>query len=69
MSEMECRREEVGKAEVRMQKFKTTIPSDARALPVNAPAFISAFCLLISALPFSVAVERHSLYLAPDELC
>jgi len=52
-----------------MQKFETRMSSGIRALPVNAPAFISAFSLLISALPFSVALERHSLYLAPDEFC
>jgi hypothetical protein len=69
MSEMECKREEVGRAEVRVQKFETRTPSGTRALPVNARAFISAFFPFTSALPFSIALERHSLYLAPDELC
>ena len=69
MSEVECGREESERQKLRMQKLKTRMSSGICALPVNAPAFISAFSLLISALPFSVALERHSLYLAPDEFC
>jgi hypothetical protein len=71
MSEAELTSDKVGKEEARMQEFKTRVTTGARAWPVTAAALISAFFLLIlvSALAFSVALRRHSLYLAADEFC
>jgi hypothetical protein len=71
MSEAESRSDKVGKEEAGMQEFKTRVITGARARPVTAAAFISAFFLfiLLSALAFSVALRRHSLYLAADEFC
>src|SRR5215469_5126691 len=50
-----------------MQKFKTRRPGGTLALPGNTPALTSA--LFLSALSFPVALEGHSLYLAPDDFC
>jgi hypothetical protein len=67
MSEAECRREEVGQGSKNAKLQNNHVPWHTRM--VNAPALPSALFSLVSAFSFSVALERHSLYLAADEFC